>query len=131
MNTPVLGGKRRRETATAIARRGYGRMMDPRDGMMAGNNRRMQTLGRGNLLVERGTRNRSTLDRGRPINGDTVGQQMGGHDNGAYNINGSFTMMNHFSPMTGGPGGAGMQQGGGRGDSSSSPYLRNVMSEDL
>lgn len=133
LNTPVLGGKRRRETATAIARRGYGGMMDPRDGLLGGNNRRMQTLGRGNPLVERGTRNRSTLDRGRPINGGggggMVGQQMAGngHDNGAYNINGSFTMLNHFSALSGG-----QQSGGGRGgDPSTSPYLRNVMSEDL
>lgn len=145
LNTPVLGGKRRRETATAIARRGYNGVIDPRDGPMGfggGNNRRMQTLGRGNPLVERGTRNRSTLDRGRPINGDAgnVGQQLAGHDNGAYNINGSFTMLNDFtSALSGVPGvnqsgGIGIGRGGvgagGNGDPSS-PYFRNVMSEDL
>lgn len=109
LNTPVLGGKRRRETATAIARRQLGgQMMDPRDGMMGGN-RRMQTLGRNNPLVERGTRNRSTLDRGRPIMGAQqmgVGGGGGGHDNGAYNMNGSFAMLN-------------------LGDPSSSPYRRH------
>lgn len=141
LNTPVLGGKRRRETATAIARRGYGGVIDPRDGPIGfggvGNNRRMQTLGRGNPLVERGTRNRSTLDRGRPINGDASGQQLAGHDNGAYNINGSFTMLNDFSALSGVPGnnqssgiGRGVGTGGNGGDSSS-PYFRNVMSEDL
>jgi chitin synthase len=73
LNTPVLGGVRRRETATAIARRGYGGngMMDPRDGGgggLMGNNRRMQTLGRANnLMNERNSRNRSTLDRGQLI----------------------------------------------------------------
>lgn len=106
LTTPVLGGKRKRETATAIARRGYNGMVDSREGLLSGNNRRMQTLGRGNPLMERGTRNRSTLDRGRPINGGgMVGQQMGGggHDNDGYNINGSFTMLNHFS---GGPPGS-------------------------
>lgn len=131
LNTPVLGGKRRRETATAIARRGYGGIIDPRDGMIGATNRRMQTLGRNNPLVERGTRNRSTLDRGRPING---GQQMGGHDNNAYNLNGAFTMLNHFSSITSGPGGnqsGGGSRGVGGGDPSSSPYLRNIRSEDL
>lgn len=131
LNTPVLGGKRRRETATAIARRGYGGLVDPRDGqmgMLGGNNRRMQTLGRGTLL-DRGSRNRSTLDRGRPINGDFVGQQMAGHDNGAYNTNGSFTMLNHF-PLTGGP--SGNQSGGvGRRVGGDSAYTGNVVSQNL
>lgn len=126
LNTPVLGGKRRKETACAIARRGASMApMLMMDGMMGNNNRRMQTLGRGNNLVERGTRNRSTLDRPinrLPVNG-SGGQQMGGgHDNGAYNVNGSSTMMNHLS---------GGYQSGGRGESTHSPYLGNVMSEDL
>jgi len=128
LNTPVLGGKRRRETATAIARRGYGGLVDPRDGMMGGNNRRMQTLGRGNPLVERGSRNRSTLDRGRPINNGAIGQQqqMIGHDNGAYNLNGSSTMLDYY------PGPGANQSGlGGRGDNSASPYLRHIVSENL
>jgi len=132
LNTPVLGGKRRRETATAIARRGG--LMDPGDGMMmtAVGNRRMQTLGRNNPLVERATRNRSTLDRGRPINGGMgpPGPQhlAQGHENGAYDLNDSFTMLNHFpSTQQGGP----QQQHGGAGGREFSPYPRNMMSEDL
>lgn len=142
LNTPVLGGKRRRETATAIARRGYGGSIDPRDGMLIngvpglglGNNRRMQTLGRGNPLIERTSRNRSTLDRVIPGSG---GQQLdGGHDNEAYNINGSATMLHTFKDSSVGgnmPGGLNQAGGTGRhnGDSSPSSYSRHVMSKNF
>lgn len=135
LNTPVLGGKRRRETATAIARRGYNGMMSPRDAMMQrgmnNNNIPMQTLGRKNQLTERNGRNRSTLDRGRPMNG---------HENSGYSqYQGSFSTLNHFQqgpPLNNGnmgppqPGNGRVSGNGGRGDNSS-PYLRNVMSEDL
>lgn len=121
LNTPVLGGRRRTETATAIARRHYGDMMagDPRDSGIigSGNNRRMLTLGRNNPLVERGTRNRSTLDRRRPGGGgggQQQQQQMGGHDNGGYSMNGSSTPLNYFGPPTT----INQQGGGGPGSSS-------------
>lgn len=183
LNTPVLGGRRRRELATAIARRGMGGggggamggvgggLMELRQRQMnlgagakvlmgpggqqmgsSNSNRRMQTLGRANALAARGTHNRNTLDRGRPING---ANQMQGHDNAGYNMNGSFIMLNHFDTTnsTGGQGVNGGQNGdqmmqaannvrngqlaaaaaaaaGQQGDPSSA-YLRNVMSEDL
>lgn len=154
LSTPILGGRRKRETATAIVRRGMMmmgddgmRMAGPRDntrfdGMISGGNRRMQTLGRGNPMVERGSRNRSTLDRGRPINGGAgeVGQQQqlaGGHINDAFNLmDGSF-VLNPLSSITG----SGVQPGvnksangrnGVDGDEpNQSAYLGHIVSENL
>lgn len=156
LTTPILGGRRKRETATAIVRRGYDgmlmggngmRMAGPRDNsrldgmILGGNNRRMQTLGRGNPLVERGSRNRSTLDRGRPINGNAAAQQQqmsAGHINDGFNLDGSCMMLNPISTMSNNIGGqVGVNQslngrnGSENGDRNPSAYLGNIVSEDL
>lgn len=156
--TPILGGRRKRETANAIVRRSYGGLMQTRtngmrtaanradrlDAMILGgnnnnNNRRMQTLGRGNQLVERGARNRSTLDIGRPINGaaGSVAQQQqlsGGNINNVLNLDGSSMML---SPISSAGGQASANQslvsrnGGDGGDRNPSAYLGNIVSENL